>query len=478
MSPAARGEVPGPTTRQCAARAYDAALQGTSRISAIVQSEFAHVLPPQALASAARLARIAFRHEHVLDTLLAALLRYAPRRVPPALRARLHIGLVELFWSDAPLHALVDEAVRDAKHLQGTTQTKAAKHGNAAAARLTNALLRGVCRAIETRDAAWQRLDPRALRTDFERACLFNREIFPPYADEPRGSVRHLAAVVGLRHARFHLLVERFGLAAAEQIGWADQAEPPLVLRPNALRISAESFAARVLQECPRAVLDTGQAFIPIGQRPPRLDLLAAGLAYVQDATARSAAELLAAQPGERVLDLCAAPGGKSVALALRMQDRGSILACDITADRLARVTQNAQRLGLTCIQTALLDPAASDLPQPAFDAALVDVPCSNSGVLARRPEARLRLNPAALTSLSELQTQLIRRAALHVRPGGRLVYSTCSIENEENLGIIKAFLSEQPAWRLTHEQLTLQRWGKSPNEWRDGGYAALLQRS
>lgn len=177
------------------------------------------------------------------------------------------------------------------------------------------------------------------------------------------------------------------------------------------------------------------------------------------------------------MLDLCAAPGGKSVVLALALCDRGEIVACDRAPDRLARVDENATRLGLKCIRTQLLPDDVADVLNlfPRFDAALVDVPCSNTGVIARRPEARLGLTPRKLRALVETQRHLLRRAAACLRPGGRLVFSTCSLEPEENEQVVAEFLAENPPWRLDVQETTLPAWGPRLSDWHDGGYFARL---
>src|SRR5262249_31570215 len=143
---------------------------------------------------------------------------------------------------------------------------------------------------------------------------------------------------------------------------------------------------------------------------------------------------------GATVLDLCSAPGGKTTHLAELMQNRGRIIACDIDAARLETVRTLAQRLGITIIETRLLRPDDdTSLPAGPFDAALVDVPCSNTAGLAGRRGVRWRWRPPDLPSLVRLQRRLLEQAARRVRPGGVLVYSTCSIEPEENQAVAHA---------------------------------------
>lgn len=192
----------------------------------------------------------------------------------------------------------------------------------------------------------------------------------------------------------------------------------------------------------------------------------------VQDPSAMSATDLLHPQPGETILDLCAAPGGKTTHLAERMQNQGLVLACDIVENRLKTITENARRLRLDCIETLLLQEDASNLHDRQFDAVLADVPCSNTGVLGKRPEARWRLLPISFRELIPLQMQLLRTALERTRPGGRVVYSTCSIDPEENRGVVDAVLAQYPNVQLVEER---QHHPGSPA---DGGYQALLVKS
>src|SRR5262249_30080220 len=171
-----------------------------------------------------------------------------------------------------------------------------------------------------------------------------------------------------------------------------------------------------------------------------------------QDESSMKVATALNPRPGMTVLDLCAAPGGKTTHLAELMKNRGRIVACDVDARRLKTLTSLCQRLGVTCVEPVTL--AKDEEPPPGpFDAALVDVPCSNTGVLGRRPEARWRLKPDNLTRLVQLQTKLLLQAADRVRPGGAVVYATCSIEPEENQGVVRAALKGLKDYSLEAEE-------------------------
>ncbi|MBL4847643.1 MAG: methyltransferase domain-containing protein, partial [Planctomycetes bacterium] len=198
------------------------------------------------------------------------------------------------------------------------------------------------------------------------------------------------------------------------------------------------------------------------------------GTFLVQDLTAQRVAPLLAPQPGERILDLCAAPGGKTTHLAELSGDKAQIVACDLKMNRLRKIEQNLERLGLSSVETRRHDAryAAQDFAEePPFDALLLDAPCSNTGVLRRRSEARWRFDVSSQRRLRKIQDELLRAALPLVRGGGRLVYSLCSIEVDEGRDAIAALRAEHPGLELEHEEL----WFPTPGGG-DGGYAALLR--
>jgi 16S rRNA (cytosine967-C5)-methyltransferase len=172
------------------------------------------------------------------------------------------------------------------------------------------------------------------------------------------------------------------------------------------------------------------------------------------------------------VLDLCAAPGGKTSHLAELMKDRGQIIACDVDDRRLRTVADLCRRLGLGIVETRRLHPERNDEPPAGpVDAVLVDVPCSNTGVLGRRPEVRWRLRPENLHHLVPMQTKLLIQACERVKPGGAVVYSTCSIEPEENRQVVRNVLQTLPDVVLEAEAEQV------PGRPADGGYWARLRR-
>ncbi|MEX0332524.1 MAG: RsmB/NOP family class I SAM-dependent RNA methyltransferase [Puniceicoccaceae bacterium] len=201
---------------------------------------------------------------------------------------------------------------------------------------------------------------------------------------------------------------------------------------------------------------------------------LAQGKVYVQDPFARIPVELLAPQPGENILDLCAAPGGKTRLIAGAMKGEGRITAVDRPGPRLERLRENISQIPGATVAVHAGSVETLNLPPEAgpVDAVLIDVPCSNTGVMQKRPDVKLRLSVGEIDTQAESQLQLLAHAADLVRPGGRLVYSTCSLEAEENENLLHSFIESTSGWRL--EKSILSR----PWECRhDGGGAFLLTR-
>jgi len=235
------------------------------------------------------------------------------------------------------------------------------------------------------------------------------------------------------------------GLDGAEQAALLDRA--PLDIRINSLKA-----ALAVLPE-------PGEATVaPLGRRYPpstpveQWEACRAGAIEVQDAGSQLVCEAVAARPGEAVVDLCAGAGGKTLALAAAMDDRGTLLACDADRARLSRLPPRAERAGVHIADTRLLDPGkeAAGLAdwRGRADAVLVDAPCSGTGTWRRNPEARWRLTERELARLAAIQSRLLDVAADLVKPGGRLVHVVCSLLDVEGAGQVEAFLARHPGWR------------------------------
>jgi 16S rRNA (cytosine967-C5)-methyltransferase len=255
-----------------------------------------------------------------------------------------------------------------------------------------------------------------------------------------------LPDTVGIRTSHPDWLIERWRRCYPgrnlDAILDADNAVLPLTIRPNPLKQAGA---------------------IQVEGDPAADPRFAEGFYTVQDETSMKVAPLLDPRPDERVLDLCAAPGGKTTHLAELLGGKGKVVAVDLP-DRIGLVAEAASRLGLANVDCVAGDGTTIAFHEP-FDAILVDAPCSNTGVLSRRPDVRWRLREKDIAGAVTLQRKLLQNAARLLKPGGRLVYSTCSLEPEEN--------SLDPAlWFVLKEELTL------PTEHHSGGYQGLARRT
>jgi 16S rRNA (cytosine967-C5)-methyltransferase len=253
--------------------------------------------------------------------------------------------------------------------------------------------------------------------------------------------------------------IEQLGPEEAESLARAMSEAPPLTIRCNTLKITRDALIARLSAEAGSAVIT---CFSPdglnIAARTPLAGMpdFREGLFTIQDESSQLAAILLAPLPGERVLDLCAAPGGKTTHLAQLMENRGEILACDTAVRKLALIEENSRRLGITIITTFHLD-ATRPLPEAGqeplatdrFDRVLVDAPCSGLGVLRRNPEGKWWKTPADIAELAPRQKAILLNGAALLKEGGTLLYATCSTTPEENEGVIADFLSKRPDFML-----------------------------
>ncbi len=372
------------------------------------------------------------RWQAALDWLVER--RTPDRRPPPAALSLARLGLYQLFWLDrVPDHAAVNETVEAARTLDLDAQTG-----------FLNALLRGYAR-----------------ESDATRLLLADLKISDP--------------AVGWSHPRW--LVERWrhrlGDAALQSLLAWNNTPAQVFARINTLRTDAgrtiEAWRTEGVE------YDFGRwDWVPDTlvfrlRRHPPLDKLKSfedGWYYIQDPSTILSVAMLAPKPGERILDLCAAPGGKATLIAQFLDNDGRVIAAEPDPRRQERLRQNCERLGA---DVEVIGPEYAD-PMGPYDAILVDAPCSNSGVFRRRIEARWRLTLQELGRFEKTQSELLDTAAPLLRPGGRLVYSTCSMEPEENRDRIDAFLAAHPGFRLdTARQLDPSR------DNADGAYAACL---
>ena len=389
---------------------------------------------------ATELAYGCIRWRQWLDGWLDRLGKVPARKQPPRLRWLLHLGLYQVLRMERiPAAAAVDTTVELAKRSR-----------LARLAPVVNGLLRSALRARQ----AGQTLP-----------C-------------PESAAERLA----LSHSLPVWLAEKLLVwtepSQAERVAIACNQVPPLDLRVNSLRSTPHAVMAELAE--------AGVVTQPIDGCPTGLQVLAPagdlrlwpgfeqGNWSVQDRSAQKIAPLLAPEPGDRILDACAAPGGKTTHLAELIGDLGEIWALDRSAGRLKRVAANAARLGCDCINAMAADAMNVLEQQPewlgSFQRILLDVPCSGLGTLARHPDARWRVTEASVEELLPLQAQLLEAIVPLLAPGGRLVYATCTIHPSENGDRIHQFLKDHPNMLLESER---QLW---PNpDGGDGFYSAVI---
>jgi 16S rRNA (cytosine967-C5)-methyltransferase len=262
------------------------------------------------------------------------------------------------------------------------------------------------------------------------------------------------------------------GVDAAAGASMLDRA--PLDLRANTLKSNRDALAA-LLPVTAETTQSPNALRLPGGTPAETWPEFEQGLFEVQDTGSQLACAALAVKPGEAVVDLCAGGGGKTLALAAAMENRGRLLACDIDRARLSRLPQRAARAGALA-ETRLLDPgregeALADW-QGIADAVLVDAPCSGTGTWRRGPEARWRLTPQALQRYARTQAAVLRLGAGLVRPGGRLTFVVCSLLDAEGTDVVNAFLAEVLGWRVARQDVgagTPRGPGLRVSPWDDG---------
>ena len=248
----------------------------------------------------------------------------------------------------------------------------------------------------------------------------------------------------------------RWGRREAEAWATFNNAPAPLTIRANLLKTSRDDLAAR-LDEVGVATEPCTHARAGLVVRsgnPLATPLAHTGAFFVQDEASQLVAEFADARPGERALDACASPGGKTTAMAAAMGDSGLLVACDVRERRIRLLTRTVRESGARSIRIAMID-AARPLPfPPVFDLVLIDAPCSGLGTVRRDPDIKWRRSADDLSLFAEQQRRILASASAAVRPGGRLIYSTCSSEPQENEEIVEDFLMNVPGFRPDGEAL------------------------
>ncbi len=358
------------------------------------------------------------RWQETLDWLIAR--KTQGRTQKPGLQDLLRLGLYQIFWLDRiPDHAAVHETVEQAK-----------RDGFGSQAGFVNAVLRGYLRETE---------ETRALLNELKTS-------------QPALGYSHPEWLV----TRWQ---KQFGNERTRQLLESNNTPPKTFARLNSLRTDA----TKLIEAWRNENVDydfvtrdwTGENLMfELKSHPPltTLESFQKGWFYIQDPSTVLAVRELDPRPGETILDLCAAPGGKTTFIAQLMNNEGRIIAHDNVPDRLKLIQDNITRLGVTCVELA-----SSINHQPStINRILVDAPCSNTGVLRRRVDLRWRIQPEEIERLRATQLDLLQKSAARLKPGGTLVYSTCSLEPEENTALAQQFLATQPGFKLERERQLL----------------------
>jgi 16S rRNA (cytosine967-C5)-methyltransferase len=352
-----------------------------------------------------------------LDFLIAQVLDRDLEKLEPLVANALRLGAYQIVCSDGvPDSAAVDQTVRCIRAA-----------GAERATGLVNAVLR-------------------RLAAEHPRIAL------PSLENDPLGHLTHTLSLPAWLAARW---LEAYGPEEAAALARASNQVPPLTVRANRLRTSVPALLEELRSRFPDAArCRYASDGLVLGRRGnPAIDpAFLAGRFTVQDEASQLVVALLDPRPGERILDACAAPGGKATAIGERIGASGQVVAVDRHGRRLDLVRRQARRLGLGCVRgierdatRSLLDLASSH----AFDRALVDAPCSGLGALRRNADARWRIGPAVPARLAEVQLTILKNAAAVLSPGGVLVYSTCTLLREENEDIVQTFLQSAPEFSL-----------------------------
>jgi len=408
------------------------------------------------------------RNSPLLDALIKQFGGTDKANVKPELQNILRLAVYELVFAPKTAdYAIVNEAVNLA------AATASQKAGG-----FVNAVLRNIRRSITLRDAKdTQTLEKTHVvpRADGS-ACVFAAAVL---ADPAAAPIEYLSKAWSLPRQLVRDWQAGYGSDAAAQLCRASNRHPSVYAWPNTLRIDAAGLAERLTAEGVQCRLWAERGAVAIrGGSIVELPSFKEGLFYIQDPTAEGVAGFIQPVAGQIFIDLCAAPGGKSVALALRMRDTGSILASDADPMRLNRLRETIVRLGLKSIQIIGDNDLSAAVQQLLrLDGILLDVPCSNTGVLARRVEARRRLDRSHLESLFQCQQELLKKAASLLKNDSKLIYSTCSNLPEENETQVQRFLQTHPDFCLLGQHTTLASTDNGYGFDCDGGFVALLRR-
>ncbi|WP_347274370.1 16S rRNA (cytosine(967)-C(5))-methyltransferase RsmB [Candidatus Kuenenia sp.] len=407
------------------------------------------------------------RHQLSLDTILSFFSKIPPKKIEPWLLYALRLGIYQMVFLDKiPHSAAVNTSVELVKNLIRRPD----------AARFANAILRAVDRTIKNKYSVInENVNPQKLLYKKENVwCEFSEPIFP---DQGKNLTSYIAKNYSHPEWLIKRWLTRYGKDKTIEICKANNYIPTLFLRINHNKTSISEFASLLEQKGILARVIDNNALIVNKSVVSDIPGFSDGLFSVQDITSMKVGTFLIAEtPTDGVitlLDMCAAPGGKTTHIAEIIQNKGSIYALDISLKRLYRVKENCQRLGTKNITIICGDASEGKIPfRCKFDRVLADVPCSNTGVLSRRVEARWRITEKNIKQLAALQYSLLKTGSTMLKQDGILVYSTCSIEPEENQEVVQKFLKNEPQFCLDKEDCYFPEINKG-----DGGYMARIRK-
>ena len=417
--PAAAGRTRIAPARTAAYEVLRAVNSGTADLPHALARARARLHDERDRALAGEIAAGTLRWQGAFDHVISAFAKRPIGRLDPEVVDILRGAMFQLLHLDrVPAAAAVNDAVQ---------LTRAV--GKTSAAPLVNALLRRV-----SRERGRLPLPPR-----------------PADAADRRAALDYLS--IGLSHPRWlaERWLDRYGFDAAESWLRFNNAPAPLTIRVNRLKTDASALVASLAAHGVR--VEPGRyaadALIVVDGNPLLTPLAGEGLFFVQDEASQLVAAMVRARAGDRVLDACASPGGKTTAIAAAMGDRGVIVATDVRGRRVDLLARTVAASGATAIRVVQADAGAVPFGRPdvegsgGFDWILLDAPCSGLGTIRRDPDLRWRRTPADFARLSAVQLTMLRETARTLRPGGRLVYATCSSEPEENERVVAAFLAD-----------------------------------
>ena len=367
-----------------------------------------------------------------LDYVLSNFIKTPLKKVAPITLEVLRSALYQIMFMDKiPHSAAVNEAVRLIKSSK--------ERYNAS---FTNGVLRNILRS----------------------------EIKLPDGDD----VKSLSIIYSCPEWIINSFISDYGLDVAKQLLSRSLEKPPITLRVNTTKTDEIVLLDALQQDgvCVQKGMLENSLVISGGIEVAKNRYYLDGMFHIQDISSQTAIKILAPKKGERILDMCAAPGGKTFTIAEYLENNGEVIACDLYEQRVSLIKKGAVRLGLSVISAKIADATVHNDTFGNFDAVLCDVPCSGLGVIRRKPEIKYK-NIDEYENISNIQLKILENAATYLNKDGRILYSTCTVRKSENEQVVRAFLDKYSDYELKYEQTFLPHIDGT-----DGFYCALLQKA